>query len=362
MTGPPKYDICISTPGRICLFGEHQDYLHLPVIACAISLRIRIEASLRTDRLIRLDLPDLGSSVEISLGESPGYLLERDYFRSGMKVLRDEGYEFSSGFNASVHSTIPVNAGTSSSSALVVSWINLLSRLSRTARVLQPEEIARLAHRAEVVEFQEPGGSMDHLTTAMGRILSLAFHPSLSFERLSPPLGPFVLGDSHQPKDTKAVLARSKERSIAVMKRLQRDNPALSYHSLTPEDIISAGNDITTDERLLLQGNLRNREITLDALALMRSKGFDGRRFGELLTEHHSILRDTLGVSTPKIDGMLDAAMTAGAYGGKINGSGGGGCMFAYAPENPDRVAEAVKMSGGTPYIVTVDEGTRRDP
>jgi hypothetical protein len=23
----------VSTPGRICLFGEHQDYLHLPVIA-----------------------------------------------------------------------------------------------------------------------------------------------------------------------------------------------------------------------------------------------------------------------------------------------------------------------------------------
>ena len=32
----------ISTPGRICLFGEHQDYLGLPVLAMAISLRINI--------------------------------------------------------------------------------------------------------------------------------------------------------------------------------------------------------------------------------------------------------------------------------------------------------------------------------
>ena len=32
----------IVTPGRICLFGEHQDYLGLPVIAMAISLRISI--------------------------------------------------------------------------------------------------------------------------------------------------------------------------------------------------------------------------------------------------------------------------------------------------------------------------------
>ena len=40
---------------------------------------------------------------------------------------------------------------------------------------------------------------------------------------------------------------------------------------------------------------------------------------------------------------MLDAAMDAGAYGGKINGSGGGGCMFAYAPKDPEVVAEAIK-------------------
>ena len=29
----------VSTPSRLCLFGEHQDYLGLEVIACAINLR-----------------------------------------------------------------------------------------------------------------------------------------------------------------------------------------------------------------------------------------------------------------------------------------------------------------------------------
>ena len=32
-----------SAPGRICLFGEHQDYLGLPVIAMAVDLRFYIE-------------------------------------------------------------------------------------------------------------------------------------------------------------------------------------------------------------------------------------------------------------------------------------------------------------------------------
>jgi galactokinase len=56
---------------------------------------------------------------------------------------------------------------------------------------------------------------------------------------------------------------------------------------------------------------------------------------------------------------MMDAASNAGALGGKINGSGGGGCMFAYAPSNPEQVAEAIEKVGGKAYIVQKAEGTR---
>ncbi|MEA1880927.1 MAG: galactokinase family protein, partial [Candidatus Marinimicrobia bacterium] len=47
----PKH-LEISTPGRICLFGEHQDYLGLPVIAMAISLRAKIDGKKRKDRKV----------------------------------------------------------------------------------------------------------------------------------------------------------------------------------------------------------------------------------------------------------------------------------------------------------------------
>ena len=46
-------------------------------------------------------------------------------------------------------------------------------------------------------------------------------------------------------------------------------------------------------------------------------------------------------------------------FGGKINGSGGGGCMFAYAPNNPKTVANAIENAGGKAYIVQSDIGTR---
>ena len=110
---------------------------------------------------------------------------------------------------------------------------------------------------------------------------------------------------------------------------------------------------------MLLEGTVRNRDITYEALEFLRNERVDEQAFGTLLAEHQTILRDVLQISTPKINRMLDAAMNAGALGGKINGSGGGGCMFAYAPDRAGEVAEAITKAGGKAHIVRCDEGTR---
>ena len=87
----------------------------------------------------------------------------------------------------------------------------------------------------------------------------------------------------------------------------------------------------------------------------------DNNVISSLINEQHAILRDKLKVSTEKIESMLTAALNAGALGGKINGSGGGGCMFAYAPENPEKVADAIRSVGGKSYIVNMDSGTKEE-
>ncbi|HEX9973715.1 MAG TPA: GHMP kinase, partial [bacterium] len=83
----------------------------------------------------------------------------------------------------------------------------------------------------------------------------------------------------------------------------------------------------------------------------------DNQFFGNLLNRQHAGLRDGLRISTAKIDGMIEAALKAGAFGAKINGSGGGGCMFAYAPDKCEEVAEAISSAGGIPYFIEVDKG-----
>ena len=51
---------------------------------------------------------------------------------------------------------------------------------------------------------------------------------------------------------------------------------------------------------------------------LINQKEFDHYEFGRLLFEHHKVLSNLLGTSTPKIDKMIEVGIEAGAYGGKI--------------------------------------------
>jgi galactokinase len=351
----------LSTPGRVCLFGEHQDYLQLPVIPCAISLRIALEGRRRDDKLAHLALPDVGAEISFSLAEPLPYQEERDYFRSAVNVLRRAGFTFAAGFDCTVRGEIPINAGTSSSSALVVTWVNFLAQMSDQQKLLPPEECARFAHAAEVLEFGEPGGMMDHYSTACGGVLSLTFHPRLQIEKIHPPLGAFVLGDSQEPKDTKGILARVKNGVLEIAQQLAERYPGFSLHTAALKELDGYCSDLDVEKRSLLWGTLRNRDVTTAALRLLRQPGLEPRRLGALLNECQAVLRDNLKISTPKIDRMIEAALQAGAYGGKINGSGGGGCMFVYAPENPQAVAQAIEAVGGKAYVVQVDTGTRNE-
>jgi galactokinase len=202
---------------------------------------------------------------------------------------------------------------------------------------------------------------MDHCAAAYGGVITIDFKPDFAVAPLDVDLGAFVLGDSGEPKDTKGMLSRVKDRVLDAVQLLRRKDGGFSLAGAASGRLPRAGSGLTPTQLDLLDGTIRNRDITREARALMVKKPLDHRRLGELLSAHQSVLRDVLRISTAKIDRMLDAAAGAGAYGGKINGSGGGGCMFAYAPFNPEAVAEAVARAGGKPRIINVDTGTRRD-
>jgi len=166
----------------------------------------------------------------------------------------------------------------------------------------------------------------------------------------------FVLGDSCELKDTIGILSRCRDSRLEILQKLKMKNPTSTIHTLGEGADIS---DLNASEIELYKGTLRNRDLLKRALSEFQKEEVNHELIGQLLSDHHQVLRDVLQVSTPKIEAMMNAASNSGALGGKINGSGGGGCMFAYAPNNPEHVAEAIEKAGGKAYIVQHDVGTR---
>ena len=354
-------ELKISTPGRVCLFGEHQDYLYLPVIACAISLRISIIGIRRKDMLVNIILPDISDQESFSIAEPIIYAKERDYFKSSINILLKKSFTFSSGFDCTVKGDIPINAGTSSSSALIVTWINFLTRMSDQSIILSPEHLARYAYEAEVLEFSEPGGMMDQYSTSIGGIIYMDFFPSAVVTSLNTNLKTLVLGNSKEPKNTRYILGHVKDQILHVDTVLRKTYKGFSLQDVSSNDISKFQSNLSKSQYKIFQGTIKNRDITRIARAELNKKNPDHRMIGKLLNEHQSILREVLGISTPKIDKMIQAALDAGAFGAKINGSGGGGCMFAYAPESPDRIKMAIEQAGGEAFIINPDSGSRKE-
>jgi galactokinase len=346
-----------SAPGRICLFGEHQDFLGLPVIACAIDVRIAIEGRLRSDGRLVLHMPDIADEDAFEVDGDLPYRGARDYVRSTVNVLRREGMQFCRGYDCTMTSTIPINAGVSSSSAMIVAWMSFLLATQEHGIERDPPTVALLAHRAEVLEFNEPGGTMDHYTSATGGLLYIKTADPLTVTPLPATLHGFVLGNSLQTKETTEVLAKSKSDVLAGLEVLKQRIPDFDLQTTPAEAIAPHYSEMTGDSARKVAANIVNRDLCQEARELLSAESPDPAKLGRLLTAHHGPLRDGLGVSTDKIERLLDASAEAGSLGGKINGSGGGGCMFAYAPGKQEAVKASIDAAGGDATIVSVDRG-----
>ena len=74
---------------------------------------------------------------------------------------------------------------------------------------------------------------------------------------------------------------------------------------------------------------------------------YDLRKIGELMNKNHRLLQE-IEVSSRELDLLVDIAIKQGAYGAKLTGGGGGGCMIALTPkrELQENVATAIEKEG----------------
>lgn len=364
--------ISASTPSRLCLFGEHLDYHSLEVITMAVDLRFRADITKRTDGMAVIMIKDESIDTlnqkndylsyerfEYNLKSELKYINSRDYFKSSFNVIKKRGYDISCGFDIKMDSDIPIGKGMCSSSTMIVVLIKAVLEAINADIKEDMSAIAQMGYEAEVTEFNEPGGKMDHMASAFGGVCRFDFNDIENpvMEKLEElPPGGFILFDSLSRKDTIRVLATAR-------KPVEKAAELLGVKGVRDLDIdIIESADISDEYKKPASAALYNYELLKIFIKENKNGTLTPTRFGELLYQHHKNLRDGLSISTPAIEEILDTAIENGALGGKLNGTGGGGCCFVFAHEKDlVNIKEAVEKKGYPARIIFTDQGARVD-
>lgn len=348
-------------PGRTCLFGDHQDYLGLPVIACAINRNIKLTAKQNDSNLFVLNMIDINEVRTIDINAVFDTLEPRDYFASSLRVLRRYGCIPTSGYNITIVGDIPINSGTSSSSALLMAWIYFLITAFGVDNEVTPEFISKIGYESEVLEHGEPGGMMDHFSIGVGNIVYINTKDPFSYKIIGTELSGLITGVSGVPKETIGLIGELKGNALMAIDIVKQNYPNFDLNASKIEEIAFYRNCLPDRLIPFFEAALKNYHYTKEALKEFEKPVLDLKIIGSLMNDHHAVLRDLLKITVPRIDDMINAALRAGAYGAKIVGSGGGGSIVAIAdPAKVNAVIDAILKAGAEEaYAVSVDPGVR---
>ncbi len=348
----------ISSPGRICLFGEHQDYLGLPVIPMAINRRLFLHYKVESQKThIKLcsEAFSLIEKVEYQnihkLTGSP-----YDYIKAVFKYYKGSISGKTLPSKLKIRSDIPMKSGLSSSAALIVSTVLLLANTILGSNFTL-DYIADVAYKVEHDILGVSCGRMDQTSVTYGGI----FHMTTNDPYIKTPLklpkdSYFVIGDSEVPRRADIPLKQVQKEIFSLLEILK--SPNLSIFQINT----STAKKLTSKQTKLIQAIVGVRDNAKLAFKELRSSNIDLSLIGTLLDEQHRFLRDDIRVSHPKIDRMCEIAKQTGALGAKITGAGFGGCMFALTNSYDDASRLHTELSKfGQSYIAQPSEGVRKE-
>lgn len=340
--------ITVKVPARICLLGDHQDYLGLPVIAASIDRYLTLRATPQDKATLTFDLSDLKKTFELGLEIDESEVKKGDFLAASLAVLARKNIRPTKGYAISIHSDIPVNAGVSSSSALVIAFMRFMVNAFSTTAV-DPQKLADWANEAEVTFFGDPGGLMDHYSIALEE-LRVIYPDSRTTSVLRRPSDlHMVLVESGIAKETVGVLSMAKEKALEALAIAQSLNPDINYHDATMSDIEAYRSHLSPELFTYWQAAIANLEITRSGIALLSAPNVSGAviRLAELINAHQFYLQTAIQNTPELMQQQMKAALNAGGLAAKVIGSGGGGCFFVLsAVDTQQAIIERVLESG----------------
>jgi D-glycero-alpha-D-manno-heptose-7-phosphate kinase len=219
---------------------------------------------------------------------------------------------------------LPARSGLGSSSSFTVGLVHALRALD--GRYVSKYDLARDAIDIEQNLIGENVGCQDQICAAYGGFNRIEFLRSGEFV-----VSPIIM---HEPR-----------------REMLREHLMLFFTGLTriASDIAKDQIDNISKRRTEL---LRMYAMVDEAIQILANRDASLDDFGRLLDEAWRYKRSlSERVSTPQIDGYYQAAMQAGALGGKLLGAGGGGFLLIFArPENQEAVRAALSGLVHVPF------------
>lgn len=278
----------------------------------------------RKDGKIVLRAVDIDQNVELDANSKLEINGQLDLLKGVYnRVVKDFNHNAPLSFELNTYVDAPAGSGLGSSSTLVVTILGAFTEWLKLP--LGEYDMAHLAYDIERKDLAFAGGKQDQYAATFGGWNFMEFY-----------------------KDDKVIVNPLRIRSQYI-EELQFN--MLMYYTGTSRlssDIIEAQSSNVqkkSDKSIEAMHNLKEQAYMMKEAIL---KG-DLNRIGDILDYGWKNKKATaVGVSSDAIDEIYEAAVKAGATGGKISGAGGGGFMTFYCPGNTRyKVMNALKKFGG---------------
>lgn len=327
-------DVCVKSPGRINLLGEHTDYNDGYVMPAAIDLAVYLAISKRSDPTLKWFAADLNQTYEGNIeGLDRSPLGWPDYWLGAIQQLKLAGCKIS-GFNAVVTADLPIGAGLSSSAALTC---GILFALNHVFELNLPTiQLIKMAQATEHTFIGLQCGIMDQFANMMGREGQVILLDCRSLDHQYAPFDfpgiDLVLLDTGV-KHSLAASAYNQRRQecFAGVQLIQKKFPSVQSLRDADVDMIAATipkSDIAY-QRCMYVVQENNR--VLDSVEQLKQGNLTA--FGKNMFSTHAGLRDQYAVSCDEADFLVaQAKATHFVVGARMMGGGFGGCTLNLIP------------------------------
>ena len=313
---PPRW--IAAAPGRVNFIGEHTDYNDGFVLPMAIERYTVIAAAPSTNAAGRVQLRSTESSGEpvvIDLGRPMQPFAGNAWGNYPAGVLAGflaRGIT-PGGFDAMIHSTVPLGGGLSSSAALEVATATLLETM--TGQTLDPVAKALLCQEAEHRYAGVPCGIMDQFISVMGRkdhllLLDCRSRRTELVPMSDPSVELLVTNTNVRHELGSGEYAKRRAQCETAAK-------ALGISSLRDATFAALEEGKSRMEEVVFR---RARHVvgeiarTTNAAQAIRDSRWT--EAGQLMYESHVSLRDDYEVSCAELDAVVEIARDIGTNGG----------------------------------------------